>query len=98
VVDFDDSVWCYPIQDIGISLYYLEYHPAYRDLRAAFTRGYTSVRPWPETGDSQVETFIVARQLDLISLVCGSDDPSLAAYLPTMLDKGVRGLSAWLEG
>ena len=97
VLDFDDSIWCHPVQDIGISLYYLQYHPAYPDLRATFRRGYTSVRPWPETGDGQVDTFIVARQLDLISLVATSDDPSIAAYLPSMIEKGVQRLSSWLE-
>ncbi len=97
VLDFDDSVWCYPVQDIGISLYYLEYHPAYRDLRAAFSRGYASVRPWPEAAAGQLDTFIAARQLDLISLVANTDDPTIAAYLPGMIEKGVRRLSSWLE-
>jgi Ser/Thr protein kinase RdoA (MazF antagonist) len=96
VFDFDDSTWGYPVQDIGISLYYLEYHPAYRDLRAAFTRGYSSVRPWPETADGQVETFIAARDLDLISLVAHADEPDIAAYLPTLIEKGVPRLAAWL--
>ena len=92
----DDSLWCYPAQDIGISLYYLQYHQDYRELRAAFTRGYESVRPWPETGDGGVDTFIAARCLDLISLVCSTDDPSIAAHLPTMLEKGTQRMATWL--
>ncbi len=97
VLDFDDSIWCYPAQDIGISLYYLQYHPTYRELRTSFTRGYTSVRPWPEGGDDLVDTFIAARQLDLISLVANTDDPAIATYLPSMIEKGVQRLSSWLE-
>lgn len=95
VFDFDDSTWGYPAQDIGISLYYLEYHSAVRDLRAAFTRGYTSVLPWPVDDDRQVDTFIAARELDLISLVAHADDPGIAAYLPTLIEKGAPRLAAW---
>jgi Ser/Thr protein kinase RdoA (MazF antagonist) len=98
VFDFDDSTWGYPVQDIGISLYYLEYHPAYHDLRAAFARGYASVRPWPMADDREIDTFIVARDLDLISLVCHTDDSILTSYLPTLIEKGVARLSPWLAG
>ncbi len=96
LLDFDDSLWCHPVQDIGISLHYLQYHPAYRDLRAAFVRGYTSIRPWPETRAGQVDTFSAGRQLENISLVWHAEDPSITAYLPEILEKGVPRLAAWL--
>jgi len=46
--------------------------------------------------DGQVDTFIAARELDLISLVSHAEDPSIAAYLPTLIEKGVPRLAAWL--
>ena len=97
ILDFDDCTWGYPVQDVGVSLFYLEYHPAYHDLRAAFTRGYESVRPWPEAREGQVDACIAARWFDLISLVCSSGDPSDADYLPGLLAKGIPQLAAWLE-
>jgi Ser/Thr protein kinase RdoA (MazF antagonist) len=97
VLDFDDSLWCYPVQDAGISLFYLQYYPNEPDLRAAFTRGYTSIRPWPETATAQVDTFSAARQLELISAMANAEDPVLASYLPRTLERGVGRLAAWLE-
>jgi len=97
VLDFDDSLWCYPVQDAGISLFYLQYYPNEPDLRAAFTHGYTSVRPWPETSTAQVETFSAARQLELISAMAHADDPVLASYLPGTLARAEKQLAAWLE-
>jgi Ser/Thr protein kinase RdoA (MazF antagonist) len=96
VLDFDDSCWCPPVQDIGTALFYLQHHSAFPDLRAAFTRGYTSIRPWPETAAGQVDVGIAARQLDLISLAATSDDPSITVYLPGLVERGARRLAAWL--
>jgi Ser/Thr protein kinase RdoA (MazF antagonist) len=96
VLDFDDSCWCPPVQDIGTSLFYLQHRPDFPELRAAFERGYTSVRPWPETAAGQVEVGIAARWLDLISLTATSDDPSITPYLSGLVERGARRLGAWL--
>jgi Ser/Thr protein kinase RdoA (MazF antagonist) len=98
VLDFDDSLWCHPVQDAGISLFYFQYYPHESDLRAAFTRGYTSVRPWPETATAPVDTFSAARQLELISAMSHAEDPALASYLPGTLARAERRLGAWLQG
>jgi len=65
VLDFDDSLWAYPIQDIGISLQYVLLR--WNDPRAvdAFRAGYQRIRPWP-AGD--VDLFVDARALELLSL------------------------------
>jgi Ser/Thr protein kinase RdoA (MazF antagonist) len=97
VLDFDDSLWTYPEQDIGISFCYLQYHPNYSDLCAAFRSGYASLRPWPETAPGRIETFAAARQLQLVSYLSHADEPSLAGYLPRMLATAMPRLSAWLE-
>jgi Ser/Thr protein kinase RdoA (MazF antagonist) len=97
VLDFDDSLWAHPVQDVGISFCYLQYHPNYPELCSAFKNGYTSLRPWPETAPGQVEAFAAARQIQLVSYLSHADEPSLAGYLPRMLETAVPRLSAWLQ-
>jgi Ser/Thr protein kinase RdoA (MazF antagonist) len=95
VIDFDDSLWCYPVQDAGISFFYLQYYPNTEELRDAFRRGYESLRAWPDPAG--VATFAAARQLELISTIAATTDPGLAAYLPRTLEIGVPKLVAWLN-
>jgi Ser/Thr protein kinase RdoA (MazF antagonist) len=96
LLDFDDSVWCHPIQDLAISLYYLHGYPNHDDLRSAFAEGYRSIRPWPEVDDRRLATFVAARELELIGFLAGSDDPALRGYLRAMLDRSEQRLRQWL--
>lgn len=96
VIDFDDSLWCHPVQDAGIAFFYLQYYPNTDELRDALRRGYASLRDWPDP--EGVATFAAARQLELISTMASTDDPGLAAYLPRTLQVGVPRLAAWLNG
>jgi Ser/Thr protein kinase RdoA (MazF antagonist) len=66
VLDFDDSLWCYPIQDLGISLYALERQARGEAFRRAFREGYESVRIWPEVWEGQVDRFMASRAFDLL--------------------------------
>lgn len=83
VLDFDDSMWAYPVQDIGISLYYL------RSLRAStsgpleyFKTGYCSMREWPEEWPGQVDLMTEARALDVMEVLFSLDHPQIRANLP----------------
>jgi hypothetical protein len=94
-IDFDDSLWCYPAQDVGISWFYLQFYPNVDELRAALREGYETVRAWPDP--AEVATVAAARQLELISSMSNTTDPGLASYLPRVLTSGVPRLEAWLE-
>src|SRR5579884_4358143 len=85
VLDFDDSLWCFPVQDIGISFYYLQFRPNSAELMEAFRRGYTEVRPWPEEREGQVWDFVRARALDLIDVYFQLDEPGIQSALPRLI-------------
>lgn len=86
VLDFDDSLWCFPIQDIGIAMYYLQSRSNKDQLMQAFREGYESIRPWPEEHPGQVWTYIRARALDLINVSFELDDPAYRAGLPQVVE------------
>lgn len=80
-LDFDDLLLGYPIQDIGISLYYYQMRENFEEIRAAFRRGYESVRLWPESYPGEVEIWMVWRTLALLNGVLWSDDPDVRTYI-----------------
>ena len=64
VIDFEDMMWGYPVQDIGISLYYVRAY--YNDaLTEQFRRGYEHITHWPDKTGTQVATGIMARSLNI---------------------------------
>lgn len=85
MLDFEDLMWGYPIQDIAITLWYGRERDDYPDLRAAFKTGYSSVRPWPATNDgaddataeAQIEALCIARTLMFINYAAHAlDEPA----------------------
>ena len=96
LLDFDDSVWCFPVQDAAISLYYLQGYPNRDELTASFVAGYTGLRPWPEREEGQIATFMAARELELIGFLAASDDPAMRGYLAPLLERTEERLRSWL--
>ncbi len=68
-LDFDDSRWAHPAQDLGIALYYLLDGPAEPVLMGAFLDGYARVRPSRLPEAEELQTAIIMRQIDLVSYV-----------------------------
>ena len=69
VLDFEDVLLGYPLQDIAVTLSYgrqLEMYPA---LKVAFQEGYQSHRSWPVSQQKQIETLIAARSVNFINYV-----------------------------
>lgn len=85
VLDFDDSLWCFPVQDIGIAAYYLQFRGNKDELMRAFKEGYESTRPWPEDYPGQVWSYVRARALDLINVSFELDDPGYRERLPEVI-------------
>jgi len=73
VLDFDDTRWAYPVQDLGIALYYLLDGPAEPVLMGAFLDGYARVRPGGIPDADVLQTAVIARQIDLLSYVFAHD-------------------------
>ncbi len=73
VLDFDDTRWAYPVQDLGIALYYLLDGPTEPVLMGAFLDGYARIRPSGVPDADVLQTAVIARQLDLLSYVMAHD-------------------------
>lgn len=98
VLDFDDTMWCYPIQDIGISLYYLEREPNAPQVRAAFKQGYTAHRAWPEKFAGEIDIIIAQRTIDLLSLIVLEEkNPEFAGYLDNYLQTRIPQLKGFVQ-
>lgn len=96
VLDFDDTMYCYPVQDIGISLFYIERQQ--QGVREAFKSGYAQFRLWPVHSDSEIDTIIAQRTLDLLSfLIVEADNPEFAGAIDRFLNGRLPFLEQWLQ-
>jgi Ser/Thr protein kinase RdoA (MazF antagonist) len=73
VIDFEDVMLGYPLQDVAVTLYYGRNRDDYLDLRNAFVQGYTSLRCWPVNAPGQLETLMAARSVNFINYVARID-------------------------
>lgn len=97
-LDFDDTMFGHPAQDIGIALFYVMlYGEHYAAYRAAFRRGYERVLPWPETHPGEIDTWMAWRAMDLLNAMIQSDieqDRSFIPYLIRDMQTGLARLGA----
>ncbi len=95
VIDFEDLMWGYAIQDIATTLYYLRIRSNAASLESAFRRGYESRGKWPTCRESDLDALIGARGLMLVNTLLASprseDQAQVRRYLPLI---GTR-LSQW---
>lgn len=96
--DFQEILWGYPVQDIGITLYYLYGEPEYPAWRAAFEQGYSRVMPLPEGYDKQINLFIAARGIELANSLLTDVDPEWRAEAPRYFERTERKVRALLLG
>jgi len=69
LLDFEDMVLGYPVQDVAITLYYGTDRPDYANLASAYQEGYTSLRPWVVESKGQLEGLWAARLANFINYV-----------------------------
>jgi len=83
VLDFDDSQWAHPAQDVGIPLYYFWVRENGERLVAAFLEGYAAVRG--NAPDRRLLLQLIAgRQLDLLAFILDREfipAPEMPAYM-----------------
>ncbi len=66
-IDFEDLMWGWPVEDIAVTLYYLQDRPDYPQLLEAFIQGYQRVCPWPELTAGEINALIAARGIGLLN-------------------------------
>lgn len=86
-LDFDDCMIGHPVQDIAITFYYIQMHPDYEALKAAFRVGYEALRPWPVESGEQLTGLLIWRGLDLLNFVFHTDNPEIRQGLPTFVER-----------
>ncbi len=96
-LDFEDMMWGHPMQDIATTLYYFRWRDTYPRMRSAFFQGYTSVSPWPERREGQLEALIMGRMLLLANYVATSQDSEDVAFAPEYLSRTEQRLHAFLD-
>jgi Ser/Thr protein kinase RdoA (MazF antagonist) len=97
VIDFEDVVWGYPVQDVGASLHYVHEHKDYPAIRSAFKAGYCSQSDWIEHYDGQLDTMMIARALYLYNLNLDIAEPADAGRLPSLTAYMEKRLVRYLE-
>lgn len=86
VIDFEDVMRGYPVQDVAVTLYYGRHRADYPALRAAYEEGYTRVRAWPATDERQLQTLMAARTVMFIN------------YIARVQDEPEEYLTGWFDG
>ncbi len=86
MIDFEDVMLGYPIQDVAVTLSYGRDRPDYDDLRTAFREGYSSLRIWPGKGDSEIELLFAARTAMFINYVARVD-PKPQSFIETRCER-----------
>lgn len=69
IIDFEDIMRGYPVQDVAVTLYYGRHREDYPALRTAYEQGYTRVRPWPAANEYQLQTLMAARSVMFINYI-----------------------------
>jgi Ser/Thr protein kinase RdoA (MazF antagonist) len=95
-LDFEDTLWGYPVQDIAMALQDLmtDVAPAeYAPLAAAFRKGYTSLAPWPEGHDGEIDCFRAGRILWVLNYVARYE----REYLVESVARWGPILQRWLD-
>jgi Ser/Thr protein kinase RdoA (MazF antagonist) len=83
-IDFEDTAWGYPVQDIAMAFQDLiaDVSPEqFEPFQAAFRQGYESRSPWPESEAGQIEAFRAGRMLWVANYVARYERQYLGAHL-----------------
>jgi Ser/Thr protein kinase RdoA (MazF antagonist) len=96
-LDFEDLMWGYPVQDIAVTLYYMQWRDDYLALRDAFKQGYTSRRTWPEQHPGEIDTFIAGRALVLANYILEDPSPDYRTAAPEYFERWEKHLHSFLN-
>jgi Ser/Thr protein kinase RdoA (MazF antagonist) len=79
MLDFDDCMLGWPVQDLGITVFELAGRDDFDRLEAALRRGYERVGDWPERVPGEVRVFAADRCLMFANYVVQDHDPGYRA-------------------
>ena len=99
LIDFDDCGFGWLMYDFAAAISFIEDDPRIPQLRAAWVRGYRSVRPLSEEDEAEIGTFIMLRRLALLAWI-GShiEAPEPQELAPGFAATSARLAQEWMEG
>jgi Ser/Thr protein kinase RdoA (MazF antagonist) len=94
VLDFDDSGFGMPVQDLAVSTYYLR--PA-NDLVEALREGYAEVAELPRITEDDFEALVAQRNLLLLNDLLTTTNAEHRALVPNYTKNTVTKIRQWLD-
>jgi Ser/Thr protein kinase RdoA (MazF antagonist) len=81
LIDFQDLIWGFDVQDVSIALLALEQHGDTGSWSEAFRAGYEAVRPWPDADPAMKAALRAARHLNILNFGMSVGGPDLDAFI-----------------
>ena len=94
LIDFQDLIWGFEVQDVWIALRALEHFDDFAGLSAAFRAGYETARPWPEAAPETVAALRAARHLNVLNFGLSLRGPDLDAFVT----RHAGPVADWMRG
>ena len=98
ILDFDDCMLGWPVQDLGVTVWALAAHEGFHELELALREGYERVAPWPERVPGEVRVFAAARSLMMANYALLGHDPAYRANAPAMVREDAETIERVLPG
>jgi Ser/Thr protein kinase RdoA (MazF antagonist) len=92
LLDFEDLILGYPVQDIATALFYVRWRDSAEELAGAFREGYERVLEWPEAFPGQIDLLIAARALLLVNFLLSQDNPEALRDAPGYIERTEKRL------
>jgi Ser/Thr protein kinase RdoA (MazF antagonist) len=80
LIDFQDLIWGFEVQDVSIALLALEQHGDTGSWSHAFRSGYETVQPWPDAEPATIAALRAARHLNILNFGLSVRGPDLEAF------------------
>jgi Ser/Thr protein kinase RdoA (MazF antagonist) len=94
LIDFQDLIWGFEIQDVVFALAALDHFDDAAVLMDAFRSGYEEVRPWPDAAPETVEALHAARHLNVLNFGLSIRRPGLETFVAGHADR----VAEWMSG
>ena len=98
LIDFDDCGWGWFLYDFAAAISFIEDDPRIPDLKAAWVRGYRSVRTLSAEEEAEIDTFVMLRRMALLAWI-GShiEAPEPQEMAPGFAATTARLGQAWMD-
>jgi Ser/Thr protein kinase RdoA (MazF antagonist) len=94
LIDFQDLIWGFEIQDVQIALQAIADAPDVDALTSAFRAGYEAIRPWPNASPETVAALHATRHLNVLNFGLSVRKPGLDAFVA----RHAHAVAEWMNG